>query len=286
MKTDTQVLKIFEACPEWLFELTKTESPGACTFRPFTVKALTHEGDGLAVPKNRKKPLTVVEFQFQKDPTIYLRIVTEMAAVQKSYGLREVQGFVFFAAASLDPKTRPWNQVVRAFVLRDLLEALERRNPSHPLVAVFKPLLELDEATLEERAKGYYRSIKMSNLNPAACESLLDVFVSWLEQRLTHKGKREIENMLIGELPSLEETQSGKDLIRIGEERGKEQGKKRGLDEAILVFLEAKHGPLSKPLRAKIEDLTPDKAKRLLAYLPECETLDEIKVWLKQPAKS
>ena len=286
MKTDKQVLKIFEACPEWLFELSKTESPGACTFRPFTVKALTHEGDGLAVPKNPKKPLTVVEFQFQRDPMIYPRIVTEMAAVQKSYDLREVQGFLFFSAAGLDPQTRPWNQVVRAYVLRDLLDDLERRNPSHPLVAVFKPLLELDEATLEKRAIRYYGTIKKSNLKPEIRDSLLDVFVSWLEQRLTHKKKREIEIMLIGELPSLEETQSGKDLIRIGEKRGEARGKKLGLDDAILVFLEAKHGRISRPLRAKIESLSPEMAKRLLAYLPKCETLDEIKKWLGQSAKA
>ncbi len=41
------------------------------------------------------------------------------------------------------------------------------------------------------------------------------VFVSWLEQRLKHQSEKEI--MSLGELPELEEIQSGKKLIRIGE---------------------------------------------------------------------
>jgi hypothetical protein len=97
------------------------------------------------------------------------------------------------------------------------------------LVAVFKPLLVEDDVALEAEAAGYYRTIKYSEL-PTACKtSLLDVFVSWLEQRLSHKNKKEIEIMLLGELPELEETQSGRDLIRIGEERGIRVGEERGI---------------------------------------------------------
>ena len=40
--------------------------------------------------------------------------------------------------------------------------------------------------------------------------------------------KKEIEMVLLGELPELEETQSGKDRIRIGEERGERRGEQRG----------------------------------------------------------
>ena len=128
-----------------------------------------------------------------------------------------MQGLVFFGYNNLDPQTMPWTQVVRSYVLPDVLEEWERKDPKHPLVAVFKPLLAESEEVLQRQAAGYFRAIKHSSLDPACKRTLEEVFVSWLEQRLKHKTKKEIETMLLGELPDLEETASGKDLIRIGE---------------------------------------------------------------------
>ena len=112
----------------------------------------------------------------------------------------------------------------------------------------------------------------------------MEVFVSWLEQRLKDKGKQEIEAMLLGELPNLEETQSGKDLIRIGEQRGLEQGLEKGLEQglekglekAIFVFLSARHGTIPASIEEKITSLAASEADRLLRYLPQCQTLDEL----------
>ena len=70
MKTDKQLFQIFAAMPEWLFELTGLASPGACSLQSFTLKALHRDADGVIVPKDPHQPLTVVEFQFQKDETI------------------------------------------------------------------------------------------------------------------------------------------------------------------------------------------------------------------------
>lgn len=58
-------------------------------------------------------------------------------------------------------------------------------------------------------------AVKYSELTPACRTSLLEVFVSWLEQRLSSKSKKEIEIMLLGERPELEETQSGKDPQKV-----------------------------------------------------------------------
>ena len=116
MKTDRQVYRLFQANPEWLFKLTGLESPGPSEFRSFTVKSLQRDADGVVVPHDPGHPLTVVEVQFQPDDTIYPRIVTEMAAVQIEHQMRAVQGIILFRFAHLDPRTGPWNQVVRAFL--------------------------------------------------------------------------------------------------------------------------------------------------------------------------
>ncbi len=108
--------------------------------------------------------------------------------------------------------------------------------------------------------------------------------------------------MLLGQLPPLEETQSGKDLIEIGRQQGLEQGLKLGLksgleqglkqglkwgleqgfEEAILVFLTAQHGTLPTDLAARIRALPIDEAKRLLAHLPGSRTLDGVAQWLAE----
>ena len=308
MKTDKQLYRIFEANPDWIFQLARLPSPGKSSLRSVTIKSLERKADGVIVPEAFDPPLTVVEFQFQKEETIYTRTVAEMIAVQEANQMRPVQGLIFFGYNNLDPQTAPWNRVVQAFVLRDLVETFERDHPEHPLAAVFKPLLMEDEVALESEAVGYYRTIKYSQL-PTACKTgLLEAFVSWLEQRLNHKTKREIEIMLLGELPELEETQSGKDLIRIGEERGirvgeergirvgeergirvgeergirvgEERGEQRGLQKAILVSLRARYGTVPATVQDKIRMLTGDEAERVLEHLPRCPTLDALVQWL------
>jgi predicted transposase YdaD len=181
-----------------------------------------------------------------------------------------------------------------------LIGELEQRRPEHPLVAVFKPLLVDDEAALAASAVRYYQQIKSSGLDEPATEALSEVFVNWMEQRFRNKSKQEIEAMFVGELPELEETQSGKDLIAIGERRGvergkregkregkkegKEEGRKEGKIESILVYLEAKHETLPQDLRQAISELSSAKASRLLAHLPRCETLGDVEAWLEANA--
>ncbi len=272
MKTDKQLYLIFQARPDWLFELTGLPSPGKCELRSLTVKALERTADGLVVPVAVDQKLTLIEFQFQPDPEIYLRMVEEMTAAQRAYGLRDIQGFLFVAKPNLDPQTAPWNNVIRSFVLRDAVLKLASRDPRHPLAAVFQPLFETDDRVVETQSVMYYRAIKTSKLKPKTRDTLLDVFVDWLEQRLPHKGKKEIEIMLLGELPNLEDTQSGKDLIRIGEARG--------LEQAIVLSLQARFGRITKTLQTRIERLSADEAKELITQIQTWNKLQDAKAWL------
>jgi predicted transposase YdaD len=276
METDKQLLKIFEAVPQWVFDLAGLPSPGPITLRSITIKALERRADAVIVPEAPDQPLTIVEFQFQKDDTIYPRTIMEMAAVQLIYPGRAVQGLIFFGYNNLDPRTAPWTQVVRSYVLADVLQQWERNRPSDPLVAVFKPLLAESEEQLQRQAADYVRAIKYSSLNPACKRTLEEVFVSWLVQRFKDKTKKEIEMMLVGELPDLEETASGKDLIRIGEQRGEQK--------TILAFLTARFGTVPAALQERIATLAPDEAERLVRFLANCQSLDEVTRWLAGPA--
>jgi len=291
MRTDKEMLKIFEAEPDWVFQLTGLPSPGACALRSITIKSLERTADGVIVPIAAEEPLTVSEIQFQRDERIYTRVVMEMAAIQEMHAMRPVQGVVFFGYNGMDPQPAPWTAVVRAFVLPELLEALEREQPRHPLVAVFKPLFVTSDEAVASEAADYCRAIKSSELTDDVKAVLMAVLVSWLEQRFKDKGKREIEAMLLGEFPPLEETQSGKDLIQIGEQRGEkkglQQGQQQGLEEAALLFLTRRHGAVPAAIEAKIRSLSADEATRLLEYLysPQLPALEDLDRWLAAPSR-
>jgi len=155
--------------------------------------------------------------------------VTEMAAVQEAHDMRPVQGIVVFRFPHLDPHTKPWDQVVHPFQLRDLIEALAATQPDHPLVAVFQPVLLTNPETLQQQAIQYYRRIKHSTLAEPVKATLTEVFLSWLEQRLPHLGRKELTAMFVGELTPLEETQLGKELIQLGREQGEARGMAQGV---------------------------------------------------------
>ncbi len=82
--------------------------------------------------------------------------------------------------------------------------------------------------------------------------------------------------MLLGELPDLEETASGTDLIRVGEQRGE----KRGLEKGILAFLAIRHGTVPAAIQEKIARLTAAEAERMMQFLAQCQSLDEVTQWL------
>jgi hypothetical protein len=88
VKTDKELLKIFEAAPQWVFVLTRLPSPGNCTLRSVVIKALERRADAVIVPAASDQPLTIVEFQLGRDETVYQRLVAEMAVLQGMHPIR------------------------------------------------------------------------------------------------------------------------------------------------------------------------------------------------------
>ena len=279
MKTDKQIHSIFLLNPEWFFELTGLASPGPCQWRSTAIKAIEQTADGVIYPLEATSPLTITEVQAYLDPFIYVRIVIEMAMIQRQEKNRDVQGVVLFLHEELDPKIEPWCQIIHSFYLDQLLQDLAAQDPDHPLVAVFQPVLQADDKELEKQAAVCYNRIESSSLPSPTIKVLLDVFVNWLEQRFKHFGKLEIENMLLGELPDLRDTQSGKDLINIGKVEGKLEGKIEGKIESLLILLNAKFGQLDSELQSRIKSLkSVDIADRALLQIIKIDSIDQFKL--------
>jgi predicted transposase YdaD len=289
MRTDKEIFRIFQKCPEFIFDLAGLDDHGPCSVESVTIKSLQRSMDGLVRPDDPRQPLTVVEVQFQRSETIYNRVVIEMAAIQEDHGMREIRGIVFFAARSLDPAARPWTSVVQSVMLDEALAAREEKFPDDPAVAVFKPVFEPDKAKLEKAAAAHYRAIRTSaKLSTDQAEALAEVFLHWLLERFRDRTDQEIAMIL--DLPDIEDTRAGRDLmekgmerglkrgLKRGLERGREEGREEGLESSIVVIARKRFeaGQVDARLEAAIRDLGTRALEQLLDELldlPDAEAL-------------
>jgi len=95
-----------------------------------------------------------------------------------------------------------------------------------------------------------YNQIASSGLDePLRSVLLVSIHQLVWNRRFVEKGKAEIEKMLVGQLPDLRDTQSGKDLIAIGVKEGIEKGKR----QSLVQVLESRFGPIDSALNEKVE---------------------------------
>ena len=102
----------------------------------------------------------------------------------------------------------------------------------------------------------YYTQIEAFATEERLKVKLTSVFVDWLFQRFTTLGISEIQEMLLGKLPDLRETQAGKDLIAIGIEQGIEQGELIGTIRTCESLLNGPSDSEEKLLAMSIGELS------------------------------
>ncbi len=133
---------------------------------------------------------------------------------------------------------------------------------------MFQPLLLENREALEEHAGVYYDQIKNCGFPQPTVKTLLEAFVNLLEQRFSEFGKSEIETMLVGTLPDLRDTQSGKDLIHIGKMEGK--------IEMLLLQLEAMFGSIPTATRERMLALKSEQLDPLLLQVVKIDSLEQL----------
>ena len=290
MQTDKELFHIFGACPEAIFQWAHLPVPKDCKLSSICVKGLQLTMDGFIAPEDPAEPLTIAEFQFQRVPAIYPRIAAEMAMIQMQHDMRMVQGIICFGEASLDPATEPWKSsgLIRIVYIKEELQEMERQTPDHPLVAVFKPIFEPSQDSLEKEAARHYRQLKQSALSPERRKALCEAFESLLTQRLSHRTAQQIAMIL--ELPDIRDTVCGKELIAEGRMEGMAEGLAEGKAEGELeklrnhlcLFGAKKFGPLSSDVTASIQKLNLAQGDELFDRLFEMNDVGDLERWLSE----
>jgi predicted transposase/invertase (TIGR01784 family) len=106
MKTDSIFYRLFQDYPALLFELLGQDPSLAAgyEFSSREVKELAFRLDGLFLPPDAGQPIYFVEVQFQRDPSLYFRVVAEMAMYLRQYEpAQPCQAVVFYPRESVDP---------------------------------------------------------------------------------------------------------------------------------------------------------------------------------------
>lgn len=90
--------------------------------------------------------------------------------------------------------------------------------------------------------------------------------------------------MLVGALPDLTETQSGKDLMQIGVQKGEQIGKAEGQRESLLLFLEFRFKDVPDPVRQALEGIdSADHLAALTRHALRIESLNDFDVTTGAP---
>ncbi len=106
MKTDTLFYELFQAAPQTFFELLQITPPCPYRFESVTIKATEKRIDGILEPEQASETIYFVEVQAFPDPSIYWRVMWEVAAYFKQRPDRcenEWQAVVFWLDINDDP---------------------------------------------------------------------------------------------------------------------------------------------------------------------------------------
>ncbi|KPA10044.1 hypothetical protein MHK_009746 [Candidatus Magnetomorum sp. HK-1] len=274
MKTDKELYKIFSAYPNYLFKCANIRKKTTYTMQSVTLKEFERRTDGLLAPKDPKAPTYITEFQAQKDANIYHRLAMEMASYAMMNQDCDIRGILVFLHKGLDPKTNPWHYLskskdkfLKIVYLDEFLKELEKKQPNHPMVAVFKPLFEKDLNALKNNAYHWYQKIAKSRLPKDAKEHIQKAFISWLTARLRDLPYQEVINM-IASLPDFETTQFYKDIVEVGEKRGEKKGEKSIIVKEINRFEKMKKkGDINEILFKKLCDPLQKELDKLTAEI-------------------
>jgi len=149
------------------------------------------------------------------------------------------------ALGSLAHGTDKW---LHTGTLGELLNSIT--NPS-PVLDVLRPVVA-DSEEVQEKAPVWAKKLsRLRGLTYVGAQARLQqIFVQFVTQKLTHLSRKEIDRML--GLTPLEQTVAGKELIELGEQKGRQKSKR----ESIIHLLTARFGAVSPSIQAQIHAVT------------------------------
>ncbi len=288
MKTDKEFVVLYDADPSKLYELIGKNFPAqGAECRTEQRKEIENTADSTIVPNDPNERGLIVENQGYRAENLHSRALVSSGLFLDRYPDRECEVHLIYLTRTLDPyslttssgrkrknpKPRPCaNFKPHVHYLDERIREIAKTDPDNPLVSVFFPLLERDKAKLLVKFQEHYDNLeKAPGLPTKAREKWRDVFQLWL-MRALEINFEQVQKMLLKDLPPVEETKWGKELIEIYRDKGKKEEM-----EAELKRLEA---DLAKYDEMKADGILSKEAHRRLVTDAKAE-ISRIKGKLK-----
>lgn len=239
VKTDSIFYQLFKIYPDSFFQLIDREPQirqGNYKFSSVEIKALSFRIDGIFLPQKRDRacPIYFTEVQFQPDPQIYWRFVTEsFLYLGQSKPKRHWQAVLIFARKSLDPGVPPEyqflvdTQQLQVFYLKEL--ALDE--PPELGIEMLKLILE-PQKTAVVRARRLVTQAEDQVSDASLKRDVIGLIQDVMVYKFPKRPRQEIEAMF--GLEDLRKTRYYQDVAAEEREAGRVEGRTEGRTEGKL----------------------------------------------------
>ncbi len=286
MKTDSIFYRLFKDYPALLFELLG-QDPSLATGYEFSsreVKELAFRLDGLFLPAQNNKPIYFVEVQFHRDPSLYYRLVAEMAMYLRQYQpVQPCQAVVLYPRESVDPGIPVSLGMFAPLIQRVYMNQLP--DTGSPLVEIVRLIVDPPQRA-RERVPGLVgRGLE---------RGILELLETVLVYKFAELTREEIEAMFgLSELKQTRVYQEAKEEGKLegrleGRLEGKLEGKQEGETNLTLRLIRRKLniGMIPQPLETRIRLLSLEEIEALGEALLDFGSLSDLEQWLEQDSSS
>ncbi len=280
MRRDTIFYQLFQQSPTLLFDLLPQPPANAAryTFEAVEVKETAFRMDGVFVPPDRYGIVYFCEAQFQKDETLYERMVSEISiyVYRNRERLSDWQAVVIYPTRSIEQSSISTvrellasGRIVRVYL--DELGEIEQLPIGVGLMVL--TTLEGDTAKTEARA-----AIDRSGGDRDIIEMITKIVV----YKFNSLSRDEV-NVMLG--IELQQTRVYQEAKAEGKVEGKAEEREIGLQREralILKLLNRKLGNLSPQLQAKVSALSIECVESLGEALLDFNSIADLESWLNQ----
>ncbi len=235
MKTDPIFYRLFQATPEVFFELIGISPTQArdYEFRSVEIKQTAFRIDGVFIPITDQQPIRFVETQFQKDPSFYFRLFSEIALYLHQYEpTNDWQAVIIYPSRSTEsPEPKAYQDLLASpKVQRLYLNELALTSQSSVGLGIVKLIVESLDKT-PSQAKVLIQQVQQSTGDPSRLREIIDLIETVVVYKFPLLSRQELESML--ELGDIKQTRVYQEAKQEGLEQGLEQGKKAAKLESI-----------------------------------------------------
>lgn len=272
MQTDQLFQEYFQVAPGAFFELLQIDPPCAYRFTSPVFKTSERRMDGFLAPMEADQPYYFVEFQGYRDRHIYWRALYPVVRHHETAADLKQQQWkcvILFLDDSHDPGLEtlgPLAHDAKRWLITGVIPKLLAAVPNaSPLLTVLRPLIATDIEEVEREGPQWVASIQqMPQLDSGQHGVLVNLLVKFIMQKFVELPYKELERML--KLTPLEQTRAGRELMELGEVKGRAEGRKEGLYNAIRIVLLTRFPYTSQ------EAIT--RLVAILGYVQDVETLE------------